>query len=130
MPPAFREQPPAGWKEAQHNEGALKGKWWEIYNDSALNALEEKVSVSNQNVLQAEATFREAKAAVVVARAALFPVAAFGNKIQLLRAIGADRRSHLLCANLNSIAFDFVARAFGPRRSHSISIFTRFSSAS
>ncbi|HEY6341926.1 MAG TPA: efflux transporter outer membrane subunit [Bryobacteraceae bacterium] len=72
--PAFREQPPAGWKEAQpNNEGALKGKWWEIYNDSVLNALEEQVSVSNQNVLQAEATFREAKAAVSVARAALFP---------------------------------------------------------
>jgi hypothetical protein len=39
--------------------------------------------------------------------AALFPVAAFGNKIPLLRPGG---RAHLLCANLNSIVFDFVAR--------------------
>jgi NodT family efflux transporter outer membrane factor (OMF) lipoprotein len=35
--------------------------------------LEEQVSVSNQNVLQAEAQYREAKAAVSVARAALSP---------------------------------------------------------
>jgi len=46
----------------------------ELYNDSALNALEEQVSVSNQNVLQAEAQYKQAKAAVSVARAALFPI--------------------------------------------------------
>ncbi len=33
------------------------------------------MSVSNQNVLQAEAQYRQAKAAVSVARAALFPTA-------------------------------------------------------
>jgi hypothetical protein len=42
--------------------------------------------------------------------AALFPAVAFGNKIPLLRSTGADRRAHLLCANLNSIVFDFVTR--------------------
>jgi hypothetical protein len=28
---------PAGWKEAQPNDGALRGKWWTVYNDSRLN---------------------------------------------------------------------------------------------
>jgi hypothetical protein len=42
--------------------------------------------------------------------AALFPAVAFGNKIPLLRATGTDRRTQLLCANLNSIVFDFVTR--------------------
>ena len=70
---AFKEPPPAGWKEAQPNDGLLRGKWWEIYNDPQLNALEEQVSISNQNVLAAEAQFREAKAAVRIARSALFP---------------------------------------------------------
>ncbi len=73
MPSAFKEPPPAGWKEAQPNDGAIRGKWWEIYNDPQLNALEEQVSISNQNVLAAEAQYREAKAAVRIARAALFP---------------------------------------------------------
>jgi len=74
VPQSFKEDPPQGWKEAQPNDGALRGKWWEIFGDPALNALEEQVSLSNQNVLQAEAQFREAKAAVRVARTALFPL--------------------------------------------------------
>src|SRR5579872_7224638 len=58
VPAAFKEKPPEGWKEAQPSDGQLKGKWWEIYSDPRLNALEEQVSVSNQNVLQAEAQYR------------------------------------------------------------------------
>ena len=81
-PPAFKEQPPvnfkeaeaAGWKQSQPGDAYSKGRWWELYNDPALNALETQVSVSNQNVLQAEAQYRQAKAAVGVARAALFPI--------------------------------------------------------
>ena len=80
-PPAFKEQPPvnfkeaeaAGWKQSQPGDAYAKGRWWELYNDAALNALEEQVGVSNQNVLQAEAQYRQAKAAVSVARAALLP---------------------------------------------------------
>jgi NodT family efflux transporter outer membrane factor (OMF) lipoprotein len=80
-PPAFKERPPldfkeaeaAGWKQSQPGDEYAKGRWWELYNDAPLNALEEQVSVSNQNVLQAEAQYRQAKAAVSVARASLFP---------------------------------------------------------
>jgi NodT family efflux transporter outer membrane factor (OMF) lipoprotein len=74
-PPAFKEQLPSGWKEAQPNDGAVRGKWWTAYNDPRLNALEDEVSISNQNVLAAEALFREAQAAVRIAQAALFPTA-------------------------------------------------------
>jgi len=81
-PPAFKEAPPdnfkeaeaAGWKQSQPGDAYFKGRWWELYNDPALNALEEQVAVSNQNVAQAEAQYRQAKAAVSVSRAALFPV--------------------------------------------------------
>jgi NodT family efflux transporter outer membrane factor (OMF) lipoprotein len=79
VPPAYKEPPPAdwkemqGWKQAQPNEATKRGKWWEIYNDPELNALEEQVSISNQNVLAAEAQFREAKFAVRIARANLYP---------------------------------------------------------
>jgi NodT family efflux transporter outer membrane factor (OMF) lipoprotein len=61
------------WKTAEPNDGTIRGKWWEIYHDPQLNALEEQINISNQNVLQAEAQFREAAAAVKVARAAFFP---------------------------------------------------------
>ncbi len=73
-PPAFKEGIPAGWKEAQPNDGALRGKWWQVYNDPGLEALEDQVSISNQNVLAAEAQFRAAKAVVRISRAGLFPI--------------------------------------------------------
>jgi NodT family efflux transporter outer membrane factor (OMF) lipoprotein len=79
--PAFKEPPPEGWKEAQPNDGAIKGKWWEIYNDPQLNALEEQVSISNQNVLAAEANFRAARYAVGIARAGLYPTVSVGPTV-------------------------------------------------
>ncbi len=64
---------PTDWKPAQPKDDMIRGKWWEVYHDSQLNALEDQVNISNQNVLEAEAQFREAAAAVKVARAAFFP---------------------------------------------------------
>jgi NodT family efflux transporter outer membrane factor (OMF) lipoprotein len=89
VPPAFKEQPPinfkeaeaAGWKQSQPGDAFEKGKWWVVYQDPALNALEEQVSISNQNVLQAEAQYRQAKAELRVARSALFPTITTGPAI-------------------------------------------------
>jgi len=84
VPPDYKEQTPeafketSDWKQASPSDGAIKGKWWEIYNDPALNALEDQVAISNQNVLAAEANFREARAAVRVARSGLFPTVTTG----------------------------------------------------
>ena len=75
-PPAFKEHGPLEtdeWKTAHPNEGELKGNWWELFGDPQLNALEAKVSISNQNVLQAEAQFRQARALVASNRANYFP---------------------------------------------------------
>src|ERR1700678_2186196 len=87
--PAYKEAPPEAFKEAQAaglepanpSDAFQKGKWWEIYKDSALNALEDQVNINNQNVLVAEANYRQAKAAVRVARAGLFPTATAGPSI-------------------------------------------------
>src|ERR1700722_4132109 len=87
--PAYKEAPPEAFKEAQAaglrpanpSDVFQKGKWWEIYNDPTLNALEENVNISNQNVLVAEANYRQAKAAVRVARAGLLPTATVGPGI-------------------------------------------------
>jgi len=84
--PAYKEPPPEGWKVAQPNDGAIRGKWWEIYNDPQLNTLEEQVSISNQNVLVAEAQFRAARAAVGTARAGLYPTVSMGPTISTARA--------------------------------------------
>jgi NodT family efflux transporter outer membrane factor (OMF) lipoprotein len=70
-PAAYKDT--GNWKPANPQDAVVRGKWWEIYHDPQLNALEEKVNISNQNVLQAEANFREAAAAVKVSRADFFP---------------------------------------------------------
>ena len=89
-PQAFKEPLPDGWKEAQPNDGVIRGKWWEIYHDTELNGLEEQVSITNQNVLQAEANFRAARYAIRIARASLFPTVAVGPTLGVARGAGAS----------------------------------------
>ncbi len=76
VPAGYKEMD--GWKVAQPRDGSLRGTWWEIFNDPQLNALEEQVSISNQNVLTAEAQFRQARALVRAARASYFPTLTAG----------------------------------------------------
>jgi NodT family efflux transporter outer membrane factor (OMF) lipoprotein len=97
--PAYKEPPPEGWKEAQPNDGAIKGKWWEIYNDPQLNALEEQVSISNQNVLAAEANFRAARYAVEIARAGLLPTVSIGPSIGVSRNQGVSSSGQIVAGN-------------------------------
>ena len=84
LPSVYKEAPPAGygdtagWKEAQPNDGVIRGKWWEAFKDPLLNSLEEQVDVSNQNLKQFEAQYRSALAAIRVTRAGLFPTVTGG----------------------------------------------------
>ena len=61
------------WKPAQPKDELSRGNWWELYGDPQLNALEERVSVSNQSLKAAEAQYREALAVVRENRAGYFP---------------------------------------------------------
>src|ERR1700733_194221 len=99
VPPAFKEGPPEGWKEAQPNDTALKGKWWKIYNDPKLNALEEQVNISNQNVLAAEAQYRAARATVQIARAALFPTLTAGPTLGVSQGSGGVSSNQVAVSN-------------------------------
>src|SRR5262245_26704366 len=72
-PPTYREPPPPGWASAQPNDAALRGQWWTMFNEPALDALEDQVNISNQNVLAAEAQYQAARAAVRVTAADQLP---------------------------------------------------------
>jgi NodT family efflux transporter outer membrane factor (OMF) lipoprotein len=71
VPVSYKEA--GDWKTAEPSDAISKGKWWEVYQDAQLNALEDKISVSNQSLKVAQAQFQEARAAVRIARSALFP---------------------------------------------------------
>jgi NodT family efflux transporter outer membrane factor (OMF) lipoprotein len=59
----------------------LKGKWWEIFNDPELNALEEQVNVSNQSIASAAAAFLVARSMVKEARSQYFPTVTVGPSV-------------------------------------------------
>ncbi|HTZ88722.1 MAG TPA: efflux transporter outer membrane subunit [Alloacidobacterium sp.] len=87
VPPAFKEiaPPPSipngSWKQVQPSDQVLRGKWWEIYNDPQLNALEEKVAISNQTLKAATEQYFSARAAIQTYRANYFPTLSAGPAI-------------------------------------------------
>lgn len=112
-PPAFKELPPPGqqdgWKEATPSDALIKGKWWEIYQDPMLNGLEEQVAVNNQNVLVAEANFRQAEAAVRVQHAALFPTISTSPGITESRTGGSTTANGAAVSSSLHTAYTFPA---------------------
>jgi NodT family efflux transporter outer membrane factor (OMF) lipoprotein len=68
VPAAYKETPPA--QSAAQN---LPEKWWRVFNDPQLNALEEQIKVSNQNLKESEAQYRQARALVRIYRSDLYP---------------------------------------------------------
>jgi len=78
-PAAYKElsleeaQAASNWKIASPSDAAARGKWWEAFEDSRLNELEEKAGASNQNIAAAVDNFLAARALVRQARSQYFP---------------------------------------------------------
>ncbi len=81
VPPAYKELGPpeskgaVRWENVNPKDAALRGKWWEMFNDHELNTLEEKVDISNQNIAAASANFLAARAMIREARSQYYPTA-------------------------------------------------------
>jgi NodT family efflux transporter outer membrane factor (OMF) lipoprotein len=75
---AYKESPTQfpenqGWTVAQPADSMLRGKWWQIFNDPELNALEEQLDINNQNIKEFFENYMEALAIVREARSQYFP---------------------------------------------------------
>jgi len=111
-PPEFKEQGPqqaadgTTWKSAQPQDSVLRGKWWEIYQEPELNALEEKVVISNQNVAQAFANFTAARAQIGQARSSLYPTVSVGPSYGRARSSQTAGTSSASTNNPNSNLFN------------------------
>jgi len=94
MPAAYKEAPPAGdtaaglWRTARPEDGVARGKWWEMFGDSELDALEEQVTAANQDLKVAEARFRQARALIGFQQAAEYPTIAVAPSAASLRDSG------------------------------------------
>jgi outer membrane protein, multidrug efflux system len=71
VPPAW--QPEAPWREAAPSDAALKGDWWRLFEDDALNPLVDRALTGNQSLRVAAARLDQARAQLTAAAADLYP---------------------------------------------------------
>jgi len=83
-PVAYKETAPDAYKEwqaAHPSDATLRGDWWTLFGDAQLNALEQQVDVSNQNLKSAEARFEQARALIKVQQSQRSPTVTVGPSI-------------------------------------------------
>ncbi|MFL6677148.1 MAG: efflux transporter outer membrane subunit, partial [Burkholderiaceae bacterium] len=71
VPDAYKEG--GDWKPADPRPAASGLAWWQAYGDPVLDGLQADAGRANQDIRQAEAAYRQAKALADVDRAGLFP---------------------------------------------------------
>jgi NodT family efflux transporter outer membrane factor (OMF) lipoprotein len=69
--PDFKER--LGWHLVKPTDTLDRGAWWKVFNDPTLDELMPQVVISNQNVIAAEASYRQAVALIREAQAGFFP---------------------------------------------------------
>jgi NodT family efflux transporter outer membrane factor (OMF) lipoprotein len=89
-PVVYKESPTQfqetdGWKVAQPQDAMLHGKWWEIYGDPELNALEDQLNINNQNIKEFFENFMEARTLIAQARSQLYPTVGTSPSYQAAR---------------------------------------------
>jgi NodT family efflux transporter outer membrane factor (OMF) lipoprotein len=62
-----------GWKVASPKDATIRGKWWEIFQEPELNALEEQLNINNQNLKEYFQNYMEARSLVAEARSQYWP---------------------------------------------------------
>lgn len=97
VPAHYAENGP--WQPVKAAAPAAEARWWEVFGDPTLDALEARVQVSNQTLKAAEAQYRQALALAVEARAGLYPT--LGASMSLSRnasssAVGVIRSGNIV----------------------------------
>jgi NodT family efflux transporter outer membrane factor (OMF) lipoprotein len=82
------------WKVAKPSEGMLRGKWWQIFQDPELNALEDQLDINNQNVKVYLEDLMEARAVIREARAQYWPTVTANPSWQRNRASSNLRNTY------------------------------------
>lgn len=111
-PPAFKEAllPNAtnnsDWKVAGPNDQAARGKWWVIFGDTQLDALEDQLTRANQDLQLAEARLRQARAAIQFTRASEFP--SIGLSASILSQRASENQPYFNKAFANNGSGNFI----------------------
>ncbi len=96
---AYKEQ--SDWKPSEPGDALSRGPWWAMFNDPALDELEAKINISNQNVKAALASYDQARALVDQAQAGFWPTV--GANVSRLRGSGRGGASTVTSNNITTV---------------------------
>jgi NodT family efflux transporter outer membrane factor (OMF) lipoprotein len=94
MSDVFKEATPVdyriagAWRPAHPSDTASRGEWWRIFGDPELDTLEDELTAANQNLIIADAHFRQARETIGFQRAAEFPTISTGVTTTSLKESG------------------------------------------
>jgi NodT family efflux transporter outer membrane factor (OMF) lipoprotein len=120
VPPAW--QPEAPWREAAPNDAALKGDWWRLFQDDALNPLVDRALTGNQNLRVAAARLDQARAQLTAAAADLYPSVGLSAAAERGRTSANRPLSAYSVPNQAIVQNDFV---LGPTVNYEADLFGR-----
>ena len=106
IPAAWTPQPP--WREAVPNDAALKGPWWQIFQDTRLDRLEQSAFEVNPTVGAAQARLRQAQDVVKVTSAGLFPEVGLTTGAQRLKISKNRPLASFAVPNISTVQNDFT----------------------
>jgi len=115
-------QPPAPWHEAAPDDTALKGNWWELFQDAELNPLVERALANNQNLRVAAARLDQARDQVTVAKSALFPFVGLSASADRTKTSANRPLAEYSQPNYSTVQNDFTV---GPSVSYEVDLFGR-----
>lgn len=96
----FKQAPP-GWQTARPADDLPRGEWWKTLGDAELDGLVEQLLAANQDLLAAEAAWRQASALGRQARAQLWPVVGAAASSTRSRSGGSTATSNAVSATLD-----------------------------
>jgi len=119
--PAAYNNPPEGttnatdgtWRPAQPQDAALKGKWWEVFNEPELNALEDQLNINNQNIAEYFQNFMAARAQVREAKSQFYPTLTTNPSYSRQRTPGTLRNAVATTTSSTSTGSTAVASTGG-----------------
>jgi NodT family efflux transporter outer membrane factor (OMF) lipoprotein len=120
VPPAWQPEPP--WHEAAPNDTALKGEWWQLFQDDALNPLVARALAGNQDLRVAAARLEQAQDQVTVARSALYPLVGLSADAARGKTSANRPLSQYGAPNQSTVQNNF---ALGPSVNYEVDLFGR-----
>ena len=89
VPTADRYKEQAPWTDAQPADGQPRERWWTLFGDADLDALQDTLARNSPDLAAALARYQQARALSDQARAGLFPALVLNSNVQ------RDRQSEL-----------------------------------